>query len=334
MEREFIYTTGTLTKRNYIAKKAGLKADFHHVYGAMLVEVDSDGNWFARQLIGDTKGVIYDLDLKVDDAEIFTGQRAESIVWGDIHEATVDETASRLAWGPKGMLDTLRPKSQFMHDILDFRARNGHTAQKNLIHDRFKAYIQGHDSVEEEVENVAKFLKKTSRPWCRTVIVESNHDQFMMQWLRLGSYKDDPVNAVFFLRSQLYVYESIEADPDANPQLLKWACEKFLGKRHEFRFLKEDESFLVKDIEHGMHGHLGPNGARGSAGNLARMGRKMNRGHEHSAGIFEGVYTSGLTGTNDQGYNKGPSSWSPSHVVTYANGKRAIITMWSSKWKA
>ncbi len=331
---KFIYTTGTLTKRNYIAKKEGLKADFHHVYGAMLVEVDSDGNWFARQLIGDNNGAICDLDIKVDDAEVIKNQRAESIVWGDIHEATIDETVSRLAWGPKGMLDTLKPKFQFMHDILDFRARNGHTAKKGLIHDRFKAYIQGHDCVEEEVENVAIFLKRTARPWCKTIIVESNHDQFMMEWLRIGSYRDDPINAIFFLKAQLHVYESIEIDPDENPQLLKWACERFLDHKHEFNFLKEDESFLVKDVEHGMHGHRGPNGARGSPLNLARMGRKLNRGHEHSAGIFEGVYTSGLTGQNDQGYNSGPSSWSPSHIVTYGNGKRAIYTMWGGKWRA
>lgn len=332
---KFTYTTGTITKRNYIAKKAGLRAEFHHVYGALLVEVDSSGNWFARQLIGDASHSICDLDIKVEDAEIMKNQRVESIVWGDIHEATLDETVSRLAWGPKGMLDTLRPKFQFMHDILDFRARNSHTAKKNLIHDRFKAYMQGHDSVEEEIENVSIFLKRTVRAWCKTIIVHSNHDAFLMEWLRIGSYRNDPVNAVFFLRAQLHVYESIEADPEANPQLLKWVCDQFLGgEKHEFRFLEEDESFLVKDIEHGMHGHLGPNGARGTAGNLARMGRKMNRGHEHSAGIFEGVYTSGLAGENDQGYNKGPSSWSPSHIVTYNNGKRAIYTMWGGKWRA
>ncbi|KKK55344.1 hypothetical protein LCGC14_3075480, partial [marine sediment metagenome] len=53
------YTTGTVTQRNYIQRKAGLKADFHHVYGGLLVEVDGDGNWFARQLNADGEGTIY-----------------------------------------------------------------------------------------------------------------------------------------------------------------------------------------------------------------------------------------------------------------------------------
>jgi len=47
---KFIYTTGTVTQRNYIQRKAGLKAEFHHCYGGLLVEVDGDGNWFVRQL--------------------------------------------------------------------------------------------------------------------------------------------------------------------------------------------------------------------------------------------------------------------------------------------
>ena len=100
------------------------------------------------------------------------------------------------------------------------------------------------------------------------------------------------------------------------------------------QFLNEDESFVDLKIEYGIHGHEGPNGARGTSGNLARMGRRINRGHSHSAEIFEGVYTGGLSGENDQGYNKGPSSWSPSHIITYANGKRAIITMRGTKWRA
>ena len=42
---KFMYTTGTVTVRNYIQKKAGLKAQFHHCYGALLGEVNSAGDW-------------------------------------------------------------------------------------------------------------------------------------------------------------------------------------------------------------------------------------------------------------------------------------------------
>ena len=35
---KFNYSTGTVTQRNYIAKKEGLKAEFHHQYGALIVD--------------------------------------------------------------------------------------------------------------------------------------------------------------------------------------------------------------------------------------------------------------------------------------------------------
>ncbi len=339
---KFTYTTGTVTKRNYIAKKEGLKADFHHVYGALIVEVNCRGDWFTRQLIATNKGVICDMDLKINGNKITKGNRVKSITWGDIHEATLDKEVSRLAWGAGGMMDVLKPEFQMMHDIMDFRARNGHTAMKNMIHDRFKAWVLGHDSVQEEVRSVARFLKTTSRPWCKTVVVHSNHDVFFKQWLRIGDYKNDPVNSIYFLEAQLEVYRNIRDNPEGSHNLLKWAVEReFMNwPRHKrgyfpkIQFLDEDESFVLLDIEHGMHGHAGSNGSRGTAQNMARMGRKANRGHEHSTGIFEGICTSGLSGTNDQWYNKGPSSWSPSHIVTYCTGKRAIYTMWNGGWRA
>lgn len=331
---KFTYTTGTVTKRNYIAKKEGLKAEFHHVYGGLIIEVNHKGDWFVRQLIATNKGVICDMDLKIDGNKITKGNRVKSITWGDIHECTLDPEVAKLAWGKGGMMEVLNPEFQMMHDILDFRARNGHTIKRNLIHDRFQAYIEGHDSVQKEVRNVARFLQKTSRPNCKTVIVYSNHDGFFKEWLRIGDYKNDPVNAIYFLETQLAVYQAIKDDPKGHHNVLAWAVHREIDDAHRFKFLDEDESFVLLDIEHGMHGHLGANGSKGSAPNMARMGRKANRGHEHSAGILEGIYTSGLSGSNEQGYNKGPSSWSPSHIVTYGNGKRAIYTMWNKGWRA
>jgi len=60
----------------------------------------------------------------------------------------------------------------------------------------------------------------------------------------------------------------------------------------------------------------------------------VNTGHTHSTGIIDGVYTAGVHGKLDMDYNKGPSSWSHSHVITYPNGKRAIITIKDGKWRA
>ena len=107
----------------------------------------------------------------------------------------------------------------------------------------------------------------------------------------------------------------------------------------EIRFLREDESFVIcpdagGGIEAGMHGHLGPNGSRGSPLPLSRIGRKANTAHTHSSGIYDGLYVGGTKSRLDVGWNAGPTSWSHSDVVTYETGKRAIITTRNGKWRA
>jgi hypothetical protein len=58
---KFNYATGAITLRNYIQKRAGILAERRHVYGALLVEVDSEGNWYVRQLTVGEDGAVYDI---------------------------------------------------------------------------------------------------------------------------------------------------------------------------------------------------------------------------------------------------------------------------------
>ena len=104
-------------------------------------------------------------------------------------------------------------------------------------------------------------------------------------------------------------------------------------------FLGEDESYVIcpdahGGIECGMHGHLGINGAKPSPLSLSKMGRKANTAHTHSAAIVDGMYVAGTSTKLEVGYNKGPGSWSQSHIVTYPSGKRAIVTIQGGKWRA
>lgn len=336
---KFNYTTGTVTKRNYIAKTAGFKANFHHAYGGLLVEVDIHGDWFCRQLNADKENTIYDLTNKFENGKVIKNQRVEAINWGDIHVGTVNDDMFNLCWGVGGILEKLQPKYQFMHDVLDFRARNHHDIKNH--HKRYERFSMGEDSVAGEIREVMRFLTKAHREGLtKTVIVDSNHDNAFEKWLREADYRNDPANAEYFLEAQLAKYRSISSN-DKDFNLIKWAVSKLNTiTAHTLRFLKPDESFIIcrkssgSGIECGMHGHHGPNGSRGSLRSFAKMGRKCNVGHTHSVGIENGAYCAGVTGDLDQGYNVGPSSWSHGHIVTYANGKRAIINVWRNKWKA
>jgi hypothetical protein len=345
---KFNYTTGTITQRNYIQKKAGLKAEHFHGYGALLVEVTEDGAWYVRQLQATESGSIRDLDLLATGGEVSEGHRVEAISWGDVHTRLIDPVIRKLNWGVGGMLDVLCPKYQFIHDVLDFRARNHHEIKNGLsMHSR---YVEAKECVQEEVREASELIREAIRPWCHTVVVDSNHDKAMIRWLVETDFRKDPVNARYFLEASLALYYANERQ-DRDFHLLEWAMAKeglttsvqFVRHGQEIpgslRFLREDESFVVchsyaGGVENGMHGDLGPNGARGSIRAFARMGRRANVAHSHSAGIFNEVYQAGTSSMLDLGYNRGPSSWSHTHIVTYPEGTRSMVTLWKGRWRA
>jgi len=333
---KFLFTTGTVTQRNYIATKAGQIADFHHAYGALIVEFDEQERWFARQINATNDGSFYDRTYFVRDGSVTDEHRVKGINWGDIHTAQLDPIVRQAAWGAGGMLDVLRPEYQFFNDLLDFLNRNHHNVGNP--HVGFERFIKGQESVEEEVKSCSDFLRDARREWCESIVVDSNHDRAMERWLREADYKNDAVNAVFFLEAQLEKYRSIQSEKHKAFHLVEWAMRR-AGCAESDRFLREDESFVLcpehgGGIECGMHGDLGVNGSKGGPLQFTRMGRKANTNHTHTDGINDGVYTAGDLGKQDKGYNRGPNSHSQSNVVTYANGKRAIYTMWDGRWCA
>lgn len=341
---KFNYTTGTVTQRNYIQKKAGLKAEEHHSFCALIVEVNRRGEWFVRQLQADEGGVFYDVPylkenkgrgaIRAKDGKIETGLEVEAVTWGDLHAEVVDPVVREVAWGKDGMLDLLRPDKQFLHDTVDFRRRNHHDVRNP--HKTFAKHIAGKEEVEGEIEVSAEVVKGIHRDWVETIIVDSNHDNAMMRWLREGDYRSDPVNALYFLECQTEVYRRLKAE-DKDFHLIEWALQQ-KGVPPEVRFLRQDESYVIlKDesggIECGMHGDLGGNGARGTPNSLKRMGRRANTGHTHTCGIHDGLWVAGLTAQLDQGYNVGPGSWSHSQIIVFPNGGRSMVTIWNGQWR-
>ena len=332
---KFMYTTGTVTVRNYIQKKEGLKAQFHHCYGALLVEVNSAGDWWIRQLNADSDGTIYDWDLRVKDGKLTRGHRVEGITWGDWHVPNNDPVVTDVAFRPGGVLDQLKPKYQFMHDIDDFRARSHH--DRKDPHKKFRRYVEGRDLVEKEIQMVAAFLRKAHRRGTETVVVDSNHDQALTRWLREADFRDDSPNALFYLRTSLAVYRAI-ARHDKKFHVLEHAVREY-DKTCGATFLREGQSFVIcKDanggIQCGEHGDLGPGGRPGSDSTFSKLGRKVNRGHPHKASIYDGVYTVGCGCLLDMEWNRGQSAWSHTFTVTYKNGKRTHVTIWNGKEKA
>lgn len=328
------YTTGTVTQRNYIKKRAGLLADFAHCYGGVIVEVKPDGRWYVRQLHAGEDDSIYDLNLRAQAGVVAEcGPKesyVDSITWGDIHEISLQPSVRRLMFGPGGILDTFRPKRQFMHDVLDFRSRNHHDMKNS--HLMFEKHVTGVEDVEAEVRGVWKFLARESRrPWCETVVVPSNHDEALTRWLREADFKADPVNSIFYLERELAKRRAIRARDlrflDLEDALTSMGAKEMEG----VRFLRRDEDFVTCKTgtypgnENGLHGD--------TWANLNSYSRPLTIGHRHAAGIRGTLYVAGISGSLDQGYNVGPSDWSQTHVFTYPNGRRTLVTMWKGDYR-
>lgn len=350
---KFMYTTGAVTQLHYQQRKAGQKAAFHHIFGALVVEIDSEGDWFVRQLNSDNDGGFYDLNKYYLGSRVSEVEQIEAINWGDIHFEKIDPVIAEKSFGVRveksedgkvkfsrsenqdNILDQLKPKYQFCHDTADFTTRNHHNVKDP--HFRFKMFSMGEDSVEETMKQCADGLDAMCREYTETVIVESNHDLALDKWLKTCDYRDDPANALFFLERQHRYYRAI-SDNEENFNIFEDTMISLQEnlKKKRIKFLRSDDSFRLfgeDGIECAWHSHVGINGSRGSARAFTRVGVRANIGHSHSATIIDGVYQAGVTGKLNMGYNAaGASSWSHSHILTYPNEKRAIVTFKNGKW--
>lgn len=332
------YATGTVTQRNYIQRKEGFKAEFHHMYGALIAEVDEAGHWWVRQLNADSDGTIYDLDRCVKNGIVTTGHRIEALTSGDTHEDEKDPAVHHAKYAPGGMKDVLRPKYEFTHDVLNFARRSHHNIKDPYF--LITQHVKKRESVAEEIDGARIHFQDIYRPWCETVVVDSNHDRALEKWLTNTDGRFDPVNARFW--SWLNTAKIDMIYNNSNLGLFGYSVVN--GKpawmeRYKVRFLQEDEGFITckafgGGIENGMHGDRAANGARGNLRSFAKMGRRSNVAHAHGCGIFQGAMQAGTNSKMKLRYNHGASSWSHTDIITYPNSKRTLVTFAFGKWRA
>ncbi len=326
---KIMYSTGAITQRNFIPKKAGQIADSRFTFGALIVEITEEGLWFVRQIEANEFGEFQDLDKLYSPNCILSGAEILAVNLGDIHAEKTDKAVLSSC---ADMLETLAPDNVVLHDLFDFTSRNHH----NRNNPHFLAeQAQAKNSVRGDLSKCGEVLRTlfnaSPKFGVRFIVVESNHDLALQRWLEDMGYQFqmDPLNARIYCELQAWKYAQIESGKD-EPGLLEHALQEYAGicaTDENLLFLVTDESLVVADVELGFHGHNGINGARGSPKSFQLLNMKINTGHTHSASIYGGVYTAGVTGSLDQGYNKGPSNWSHSHILTYATGARTIVTM-------
>lgn len=322
---KLMLTTGACTLPNYTDTKQGALGEFNHCFGALIVEIDGDV-FFVRELNADRRGAFIDLDMEFSPKGVRRAKRALSISMGDVHHRFILPHVVQATFTAKdSMMNLLRPEYLFLHDLLDFHTRNHHHKDDWITgYGKWKA---GMECVRTEIEEAMRFVNEKTPKNCKSVIVSSNHDRALSRWLKEADFKKDPVNLLFYLEIAAEVAKRERMSESGvvynDPFILYARIHKLAAKN--VQFLEQGKSFVLADVEYGLHGDHGPNGARGTTKNLSTIGVKVTKGHNHTAEIVDGCYSAGKSTGMLEYEAGGPSSHSNAHVIQYANGKRVIL---------
>lgn len=326
-------TTGSVTLPNYTDSKAGKKGEFHHVFGATVVEAVGK-KFHMRQINANKDGSFTDWTEHYAPHGVVPAGPALGLVMGDTHYRFIDPKVKEATFGPGGIADELNPRHLIWHDLLDGYSRNPHHNGNPFIELAKRYQGRNMHDVAAEVEETILFLQSMTAG--RTsVVVPSNHDDFLRRWIIDTDWRQDPENARFYLETALAMVNSVKMGSGGSEYInpFTYWINQLAGK-DDIICLDMDESFTLADIECGFHGHRGPNGARGTINNLSKLGVKVISGHGHSPGIENGHYRTGTSTHLRLEYTEGPSSWLNTHCIVYATGKRSLINIIDGEYKA
>jgi DNA-directed RNA polymerase subunit RPC12/RpoP len=326
-------TTGTITKPNYSNTKQGLKAEFNHSYSAVVIEREKD-IFHYRTLNADDSGGFYDIDGYYTHNAFYPEAQVDALILGDTHAVFIDPDVKKATFtNPDSIVNVLKPKQILHHDLADIFATSHHHSKDFFT--RYGKYLTGLNSIEDELNDVVELLRETTPPNTKLVIVSSNHNNHLKQWLNSADPKLDPVNAKIYHYLMYLMLEGVKTSNKSfsfeNPLEL-WVSQNTPDL--DIQWLNNGQSYKIHDIECGQHGDQGQNGTRGSNLGFSKLAQKYITGHSHSPSIIRGAWQNGTSSLLKMGYNiGGASSWLHSHTVIYPNGRRQMIFIVDGKWR-
>jgi len=313
---KLVMSTGACTVENYSDTNAGASGKFHHTLGAVVVEVDGPRTHI-RHICPMKDGSFIDLATKYTVKGAEPAPRAEVLTMGDIHAEMASPIVTQAT---KELAELIRPKALVLHDVLNFGSASHHAK----FFEKFRRHVSGTSGVLHELKVTARHVDLLSGFADKTVMVNSNHHDHFTQWLEKAENANDLENAIVFHETKAVMLKAI-ADGDYCDPFRYW-MDCLMERGDRLKWLRPDESFMRFGIDFSNHGHRGPNGARGSTQAFATVGAKVTHGHGHGARIIDGAHSVGTSSQMNMGYNAGSlSSWTHSHDITYANGKRTLI---------
>lgn len=341
-----MWTTGACTVPNYIEQEAGLKGLQRHTIGAVIVEVDHDDRVYIRNIDADPEtGNFHDLDLVVSSGSVYTLDDAIRISEGYVdrpflgipctHRAGIHPPYARAMWGfggnPKGdrpLIDLVRAKGQAFNDLFDGVAINHHEDRNPLA--LYRRHAEGKQLVEPEIDQAARFLSETARPFCKNYITYSNHDDFLQRWLQRPSTEVSVENSKLW---HLANYEMRAAiDRSEKFDVFAWVLRRS-NPAAEFELVNADVPLQVYGTYYNFHGDVGANGARGSTAGLAKLGVKISKAHDHGLAWADDCISMGNL-IHRADYAKGPTSWVGAWHLGHSDGNRQVGLLVGDKYRA
>jgi len=331
---KILMTTGACTVPNYTDTKAGKKGEFHHSLGAIIVEVRGKTFHIRRVHINKSSGEFTDLDKTYSPTGVRKAERPLALVMGDTHVDFIDPKVEKATFGKGGIVETLNPQALVWHDVLDSYSVNPH--HKNNPFMSAAKRFAGKDLVKEEVQRAVDFVCARTTPARPSIIVGSNHNDFVSRYMKSQDWREDVSNSKFYLETALHLVNHSSIGPNGlvmPDPFAYWFKKLAKGDDKHVRILGRDESYTKGGVEMGLHGDQGSNGARGSIRNLRRVGVRSIIGHSHSPGEEEGCVQVGTSTLLRLEYTSGPTSWLNSHCVLHADGKRQLIHIIDGNWR-
>jgi hypothetical protein len=307
-EPKMMVTTGACTMKNYTDSKSGKKGEFHHMLGFVIVEIKDEDAFFMRQVTATDCGSFTDLFYRVQDGEVERTNKITAIVLGDLHYGHHDhEVLERTL----DFMNRMNPDHVVLHDVFDGKSISHHEEKDPFI--QYQKEIEGTNSLKKEIDDLLKGLSDFEE--YNTVIVRSNHDDFVDRWLKNTDWRKTvtPKNSLEYMQFSAAILKG-----EAPQGVIPWVIKK---RYPHFITLGRSDSYIVKGWELGQHGDVGSGGSRGSLQQFRRLNTKIIVGHYHSPGRKDGALAVGTSTELRVGYNIGPSSWLQSHVIIHEDGK-------------
>ena len=305
-------TTGACTVPNYTDTKAGAKGEFHHTFGFVIVECQDQDVFHLRQVTANADGSFTDLNKRVENSNIYTQETFPFIVLGDLHPYQIDYNFYNI--GVVDFLDKFRPNKTILHDVYDAYSISHHHEKDPIL--QFKKHKQGLNDAKVEIEKTKELLRPLIKH--SPVIVRSNHDDHLDQWIRRADWKKDVINSLNYIEMAAALLHGT-----ADKGLIPYYLHSTFG--NDIECLARDDSYKIKDWELAHHGDIGPNGSRGSINNFSKLNIKAVIAHSHSPGRLNGCIQAGTCTKLRVEYNKGASSWRHAHVIGHEDGKAQLI---------